>query len=132
MQRSTTPRHARRRTPCPSAVTRTERVDSGARAVWQFVGKDEAEERVKGDFDGALRFCAVCSKADPSFSAAALLQAHADGAAWQAMGFETDSVVLLIGAGGATGSAMRSLPLAWSTSPTLGERPPESRGGKGR
>ena len=33
---------------------------------------------------------------------AALLQAHADGAAWQAMGFDADSVVLLIGTEGAT------------------------------
>ena len=33
---------------------------------------------------------------------AALLQAHADGAAWQAMGFVADSVVLLIGTEGAT------------------------------
>ena len=33
---------------------------------------------------------------------AALLQAHADGAAWQEMGFDADSVVLLIGTEGAT------------------------------
>ena len=33
---------------------------------------------------------------------AALLQAHADGTAWQEMGFDADSVVLLIGTEGAT------------------------------
>ena len=33
---------------------------------------------------------------------AALLQAHADGTAWQEMGFDAESVVLLIGTEGAT------------------------------
>jgi hypothetical protein len=33
------------------------------------------------------------------------LQAHNDGAAWEAMGFDADSVILLIGTEGATDPA---------------------------
>jgi diaminopropionate ammonia-lyase len=36
---------------------------------------------------------------------AALLQAHNDGAAWEAMGFDAESVILLIGTEGATDPA---------------------------
>ena len=72
------PRHLTQRAPTPPH----DPSPRGLSPPWQAPGLLEGQlllaraYYLKADFDAALRCCSACSKADPSFAAAALLQAQ--------------------------------------------------------